>query len=136
MVTPDLNGTHTTPCLSNLNLVEPKTNNDVKIGISKELLCFVYKSTDHLIKDYNFHDKQSQEPKLKTVVNSGPRVDKLVWDNTERVNHQKFSKYPHLRKNFVPSGVLTRTGLITHVKQNEKRAVHTVSTARPVSTVA
>ncbi|GJZ85840.1 hypothetical protein Tco_0651179 [Tanacetum coccineum] len=38
MVTPDLNGTHTTPCLSNLNLVEPKTNNDVKIGISKELL--------------------------------------------------------------------------------------------------
>ncbi|GJS29676.1 hypothetical protein Tco_0490296 [Tanacetum coccineum] len=77
----------------------------------------------------------SQEPKLKTVVNTGPRVDKPVWDNTKRVNHQKISKYPHLRKTFVPSGVLTRTGLITPVKQNEKRAVHTVSTARPVSTV-
>ncbi|GJR53365.1 ribonuclease H-like domain-containing protein [Tanacetum coccineum] len=77
----------------------------------------------------------SQEPKLKTMVNTGPRVDKPVWDNTKRVNHQNFSKYPHLRKTFVPSGVLTRTGLITPVKQNEKRAVHTVSTARPVSTV-
>ncbi|GKF39012.1 hypothetical protein Tco_0119073, partial [Tanacetum coccineum] len=31
--------------------------------------------------------------------------------------------------------VLTRTSLITLVKQNKKRAVHKVSTARPVSTV-
>ncbi|GJV52684.1 hypothetical protein Tco_1448425 [Tanacetum coccineum] len=31
-------------------------------------------------------------------------------------------------------GVLTRTGLITPVNQNEKRAVHKVSIARPVST--
>ncbi|GJY38348.1 hypothetical protein Tco_0424712 [Tanacetum coccineum] len=68
------------------------------------------------------------------MVNTGPRVDKPVWDNTKRVNHQKISKYPHLRKTFVPSGVLTRTGLITPVKQNKKRAVHTVSTARLVST--
>ncbi|GJY57806.1 putative ribonuclease H-like domain-containing protein [Tanacetum coccineum] len=75
----------------------------------------------------------SQEPKLKTMVNTGPRVDKPVWDNTKSVNHQKISKYPHLRKTFIPSRVLTRTGLITPVKQNEKRAVHKVSTARPVS---
>ncbi|GJT05897.1 hypothetical protein Tco_0840359 [Tanacetum coccineum] len=68
------------------------------------------------------------------MVNIGLRVDKPVWDNTKRVNHQKISKYPYLRNTFVPSGVLTRTGLITPVKQNEKRAVHTVSTARPVST--
>ncbi|GJS04270.1 putative ribonuclease H-like domain-containing protein [Tanacetum coccineum] len=79
----------------------------------------------------------SQEPKLKTVVNTGPRVDKPVWDNTKRVNHQKFSKYPHLRKTFVPSGVLTRTGLITPVKQNEKRQFHKTTlypAKRPVST--
>ncbi|GJT04545.1 hypothetical protein Tco_0839007 [Tanacetum coccineum] len=55
--------------------------------------------------DCNFHNKQSQEPKLKTMVNTGPRV-----------------------------GVLTRTGLITPVKKNEKRAVHKVGTARSVST--
>ncbi|GJY45940.1 ribonuclease H-like domain-containing protein [Tanacetum coccineum] len=111
-----------------------QTSQKQGIGFKKIKACFVCKSTDHLIKDCNFHDKQSQEPKLKTVVNTGPRVDKPVWDNTKRVNHQIFSKYPHLRKTFVPSGVLTRTGLITPVKQNEKRAVHKVSTARPVST--
>ncbi|GJX53922.1 hypothetical protein Tco_0282291 [Tanacetum coccineum] len=54
--------------------------------------------------------KQSQEPKMKSVVNTGPKVDKPIWDNTKRVNHQKISKYPHLRKTFVPTGVLTRTG--------------------------
>ncbi|GJV35639.1 hypothetical protein Tco_1408116 [Tanacetum coccineum] len=111
-----------------------QTSQKQGIGFKKIKACFVCKSTDHLIKDCNFHDKQSQEPKMKTVVNTGPRVDKPVWDNTKRVNHQKISKYPHLRKTFVPTGVLTRTGLITHVKQNEKRAVHKVSTARPVST--
>ncbi|GKE90787.1 hypothetical protein Tco_1571882 [Tanacetum coccineum] len=86
--------------------------------------------------DFQVHRK-SQEPKLKIVVNTGQREGKPVWDNAKRVNHQKISnklKYPHLRKTFVPSGVLTRTRLITLVKQNKKRAVHKVSTARPVST--
>ncbi|GJU77158.1 ribonuclease H-like domain-containing protein [Tanacetum coccineum] len=86
-----------------------QTSQKQGIGFKKIKACFVCKSTDHLIKDYNFHDKQSQESKLKTMVNTGPRT-------------------------FVPSGVLTITGLITPVKQNKKRAVHTVGTARPVST--
>ncbi|GJY34531.1 ribonuclease H-like domain-containing protein [Tanacetum coccineum] len=55
-----------------------------RIGFKKIKACFVYKSTNHLIKDYNFHDKKSQEPKLKNVVNTGPRVNKLVWDNSKR----------------------------------------------------
>ncbi|GKA32667.1 ribonuclease H-like domain-containing protein [Tanacetum coccineum] len=91
-----------------------------------------------IIEDWNSDDEddvsESQEPKLKIMVNTGPRVDKPVWDNTKRVNHQKISKYPHLRKTFVPSRVLTITCLITPVKQDEKRAVHTISTARLVST--
>ncbi|GJU28309.1 putative ribonuclease H-like domain-containing protein [Tanacetum coccineum] len=33
------------------------------IGFWKVKACFVCKSTDHLIKDCNFHDKKSQEPK-------------------------------------------------------------------------
>ncbi|GKE12376.1 hypothetical protein Tco_1415927, partial [Tanacetum coccineum] len=78
------------------------------IGFKKIKACFVCKITNHLIKDCNFHDKQSQEPKLKTVINIGPRVDKPVWDNAKRS--------------------------ITPVMQNEKRAVHAVSTARLVST--
>ncbi|GJX17909.1 hypothetical protein Tco_0218741 [Tanacetum coccineum] len=114
-----------------------QTSQKQGIGFKKIKACFVCKSTDHLIKDCNFHDKKSQEPKLKNVVNTGPRVNKPVWDNAKRVNHQKISnklKYPHLRKTFVPTGVLTRTCLITPVKQNKKRAVQKVSTARPVST--
>ncbi|GJQ98132.1 hypothetical protein Tco_0009271, partial [Tanacetum coccineum] len=97
--------------------------------------CFVCKSTDHLIKDCNFHDKKSQEPKLKNVVNTGQKEGKLVWDNTKRVNHQNFSKYPHLSKNFVPSGVLTRTGLprpSVSTARHVCTARPSVSTARPV----
>ncbi|GJT76013.1 reverse transcriptase domain-containing protein [Tanacetum coccineum] len=107
------------------------------IGFKKIKACFVCKSTDHLIKDCDFYAKKSPEPKLKTMVNTGQRVVKPVWDNAKRVNHQKISnklKYPQARRTFVPSGVLTRTGLVNPVRPNGKRAVHTVSTARPIST--
>ncbi|GJX93713.1 ribonuclease H-like domain-containing protein [Tanacetum coccineum] len=107
------------------------------IGFKKIKACFVCKSSDHLIKDCDFYAKKSPEPKVKTVVNTGKRVVKPVWDNAKRVNQQKISnnlKYPQARRTFVPSGVLTRTGLVNPVRPNGKRAVHTVSTARPVST--
>ncbi|GJV95974.1 hypothetical protein Tco_1547551 [Tanacetum coccineum] len=45
-----------------------QTSQKQGIGFKKIKACFVCKSTDHLIKDCNFHDKQSQEPKMKTVV--------------------------------------------------------------------
>ncbi|GJY51103.1 putative ribonuclease H-like domain-containing protein [Tanacetum coccineum] len=90
-----------------------------------------------IIEDWNSDDeddvsaiKISPEPKLKTVVNTGQRVIKLVWDNAKRVNQQKFSnnlKYAQTRRTFVPSGVLTRTGLVNPVRPNGKRAVNTVS---------
>ncbi|GJV84487.1 hypothetical protein Tco_1524385 [Tanacetum coccineum] len=79
----------------------------------------------------------SPEPKLKIVVNTGQRVVKPVWDHAKRVNHQKNSnklKYPQAKRTFVPSGVLTRTGLVNPVRTNGKRAVHIVSAARPIST--
>ncbi|GKD82248.1 putative ribonuclease H-like domain-containing protein [Tanacetum coccineum] len=53
------------------------------IGFRKVKACFVCKSTDYLIKDCNFHDNKSQEPKLKNVVNTGQREGKPVWDNTK-----------------------------------------------------
>ncbi|GJS56903.1 retrovirus-related pol polyprotein from transposon TNT 1-94 [Tanacetum coccineum] len=82
------------------------------IGFKKIKACFVCKSTDHLIKDCDFYDKKSPEPKLKTVGNTGQRVIKPLWDNANRVNQQNISnklKYPQARRTFVPSGVLTRT---------------------------
>ncbi|GKA75949.1 hypothetical protein Tco_0782327 [Tanacetum coccineum] len=74
---------------------------------------------------------------MKTVVNTGQRVVKPVWDNAKMVNQQKISnnfKYPQARRTFVPSGVLIRTGLVNPVRPNGKRVVHTVSTVRPIST--
>ncbi|GJS52065.1 putative ribonuclease H-like domain-containing protein [Tanacetum coccineum] len=114
-----------------------QTSQKEGIGFKKIKACFVCKSTDHLIKDCDFYAKKSPEPKLKTVANTGQRVVKPVWDNAKRVNHQKISnKYPQARRTFVPSGVLTRTGLVNPVRPNGKRAVHTVSTARPISTAS
>ncbi|GJX31353.1 hypothetical protein Tco_0241208 [Tanacetum coccineum] len=94
--------------------------------------------------DCNFHDKKSQEPKLKNVVHTGQREGKPVWDNTKRINHQNFSKYPHLSKTFVPSGVLTRTGLhrpsvstarpVCTARPSISTARPSISTARPVCT--
>ncbi|GJX15020.1 hypothetical protein Tco_0206778 [Tanacetum coccineum] len=109
-----------------------------RIGFRKVKACYVCKSTDHLIKDCNFHDKKSQEPKLKNMANTGQREGKPVWDNTKRVNHQNFSKYPYLSKTFVPSGVLTRTGLhrpcVSTARPSVSTASPSISTARPVCT--
>ncbi|GJW10971.1 hypothetical protein Tco_1576798 [Tanacetum coccineum] len=61
-----------------------QTSKKQGIGFKKVKACFVCKSTDHLIKDCNFLDKKSQEPKLKNVVNTGQREGKPIWDNTKR----------------------------------------------------
>ncbi|GJU49485.1 hypothetical protein Tco_1219040 [Tanacetum coccineum] len=57
------------------------------IGFKKIKACFVCKSTDYFINDCDFYAKKSPEPKLETMVNTGQRVVKPVWDNAKRVNH-------------------------------------------------
>ncbi|GJR49613.1 hypothetical protein Tco_1400134 [Tanacetum coccineum] len=42
-----------------------QTSKKAGIGFKKIKACFVCKSTDHLIKDCDFYDKKSPEPKLK-----------------------------------------------------------------------
>ncbi|GJU67068.1 putative ribonuclease H-like domain-containing protein [Tanacetum coccineum] len=92
--------------------------------VHKIKACFVCKSTDHLIKDCDFY--KSPEPRVKNVVNTRERVVKLVWDYGKRVNHQNFSKnlkYPHAKRTFNPSAILTRAGLVNTNRSN-------ISTAR------
>ncbi|GJX04749.1 reverse transcriptase domain-containing protein [Tanacetum coccineum] len=101
------------------------------VGFRKVKACFVCISTEHLIKDCNFHDKKSQESNLKNVVNTGKWESKLVCDNTKRVKHPNFSKYPHLSETFVPAGVSSRTGL----HRPSINTVRSVYTARPISTI-
>ncbi|GJV43843.1 putative ribonuclease H-like domain-containing protein [Tanacetum coccineum] len=103
--------------------------------VHKIKACFVCKSTDHLIKDCDFY--KSPEPRVKNVVNTGERVVKPVWDYGKRVNHQNFSnnlKYPHAKRTFNPSAILTRIGLANTDRSNVSTA-RSINTVRPVYTV-
>ncbi|GJY99355.1 retrovirus-related pol polyprotein from transposon TNT 1-94 [Tanacetum coccineum] len=73
--------------------------------VHKIKACFVCKSTGHLIKECYFYDQKSPEPR----------------------------KYPHVKRTFNPSAVLTRAGLVNTVKSNVSTA-RSISTVRPVST--
>nr|GEU83028.1 retrovirus-related Pol polyprotein from transposon TNT 1-94 [Tanacetum cinerariifolium] len=69
---------------------------------------------------------------------TGQREVRPVWNNARRVNHQNFSKmtHPHLKRNFVPTAVATKSGqvLVNAAKQNSAASTNT---ARPkVNTAA
>ncbi|GKA11312.1 hypothetical protein Tco_0690745 [Tanacetum coccineum] len=134
----------TTETLGNTNdknAEKPKSMNEKVMSKSKinrdEVIIEDWTSDDeddvtgHLIKDCDFYDQKSPEPKVKNVVNTGKRVVTPVWDYGKRVNHQNFSKnltYSHLKRTFNQSAVLTRAGLVNTVRSN-------VSTARSISIV-
>ncbi|GJV63987.1 ribonuclease H-like domain-containing protein [Tanacetum coccineum] len=70
-------------------------------GFTKKA-CFVYGSHNHLIKDYDFHEKRM--PKESVLgKGTGHREVRPIWNNTQRINHQN---------KFVPTAVLTRSGRI------------------------
>nr|GEY94674.1 hypothetical protein [Tanacetum cinerariifolium] len=65
-------------------------------------------------------------------------VEKLVWNNARRVNHQNSQRlsHPHSKRNFVPKAVLTNSGLKTlnTARHPSSRAALSVNTARPINT--
>ncbi|GJT65252.1 retrovirus-related pol polyprotein from transposon TNT 1-94 [Tanacetum coccineum] len=99
-------------------------------------LCFVCYSPNHLIKDCNLHErtfKQTQTHKPKGT--QGSRDTRPVWNNIQRVNHSNFSgnsRYPHQRRSFIPSAVLTREGLKSTARPKLTRTVPSKSTANVV----
>ncbi|GKA55912.1 putative ribonuclease H-like domain-containing protein [Tanacetum coccineum] len=96
-------------------------------------LCYVCYSPNHLIKDCNLHErtfKQTQTHKPKGT--QGSRDTRPVWNNIQRVNHSNFSgnsRYPHQRRSFIPSAVLTREGLKSTARPKLTRTVPSKSTA-------
>ncbi|GJT71216.1 putative ribonuclease H-like domain-containing protein [Tanacetum coccineum] len=72
--------------------------------------CFVCGSLNHLIRDCDFHEKRMAR---KAVLNNG-------WNNVHRVNKQN---------QFIPSAVLTRTGIIP-VSTARASSTNNFSTAR------
>ncbi|GJU30543.1 ribonuclease H-like domain-containing protein [Tanacetum coccineum] len=103
------------------NMVSQRLGSDYKM-LNKA--CFVCGSFNHLIKDCDFYKKKM--------------VQKPVWNNVMRVNHQNSARmtHPHPKRNFVPTAVLTRSGQvpINTANQNFRRAAISVNTARPVNT--
>ncbi|GJU87199.1 ribonuclease H-like domain-containing protein [Tanacetum coccineum] len=89
-----------------------------KLGNGFEFIkkaCFVHRSFNHLIKDYDFHDNKMVE---KPVLNNkgrvtGQREIRPVWNNAQRVNHQNKLTHPHPKRNFVPTAVATKVNNVT-----------------------
>ncbi|GKB92240.1 hypothetical protein Tco_0964512 [Tanacetum coccineum] len=114
-----------------------------KLGNGFEFIkkaCFVCGSFNHLIKDCDFHDKKMVE---KPVLNNkgrvtGQREIRPVWNNAQRVNHQNKFTHPHPKRNFVPTAVVTKSRQVpvNTAKQSSPRATISISTAKPVNTVA
>nr|GEV99108.1 hypothetical protein [Tanacetum cinerariifolium] len=79
--------------------------------------CFVCKILNYLIKDCDYYEKQM--------------VQKPVWNNAMRVNHQNSVRmtHPNSNRNVVPTAVLTRSRLVS------LNAARPVLTAVPQSTV-
>ncbi|GJR89780.1 hypothetical protein Tco_0213791 [Tanacetum coccineum] len=89
----------------------------IKQGSNFEMInkaCYVCESFDHLQYDCNNHQRQFNNKKMV----------KPVWNYTQRVNHQNFSRmtHPSPKRNMVPKAVLMRSGLVS------------LTTARPVNT--
>ncbi|GJW26984.1 ribonuclease H-like domain-containing protein [Tanacetum coccineum] len=97
-------------------------------GFTKKA-CFVCGSYNHLIKDYDFHEKRmANKSVLKDMGKvTGHREVRPVWNNTQRINHQN---------KFVPSAVLTRSGRVpvSAAKQSSFRAAASTGAVKQVNT--
>ncbi|GKE38343.1 hypothetical protein Tco_1461748 [Tanacetum coccineum] len=83
------------------------------------------------------NNKQAKYPR-KTVKVLEKMVEKPVWNNARRVNHQNSKRisHPHPKVNFVPKAVLMKSGLKTlnTTRQNFSKSAVSVNTTRPINT--
>ncbi|GJR82024.1 putative ribonuclease H-like domain-containing protein [Tanacetum coccineum] len=121
--------------LSNAKVKFVKSNEHVKSSresVKKKLgsnfkfqnkACYVCGSFNHLIKDCDYYEKKM--------------VEKPVWNNAKRVNHQNSQRitHPHLKRNFVPRAVLMKSGFKTlnTARQSSSRAAVSVNTVKPIN---
>ncbi|GJQ97683.1 ribonuclease H-like domain-containing protein [Tanacetum coccineum] len=92
--------------------------------------CYVCGSFDHLQYECDNHQRQFNNKKMV----------KPVWNYTQRVNHQNFSRITHLgpKRNMVPKAVLMRFGLVLLftarlVKTAQPKII--VNSARPMTNI-
>ncbi|GJZ20890.1 hypothetical protein Tco_0557929 [Tanacetum coccineum] len=84
--------------------------------------------------DISFVDDEDDVSEVQTVSpvkTNETQIVKTRVDKIGQTSQKQGIRFKKIKACFVCKRVLTRTSLITPVKKNEKRAVHTVSTARP-----
>ncbi|GJZ52615.1 putative ribonuclease H-like domain-containing protein [Tanacetum coccineum] len=88
--------------------------------------CYVCGSSDHLQYDCDNHQRQFNNKKMV----------KPVWNYTQRVNQQNFSRitHPSPKRNMVPKAVLMKSGLVNTARQKFSKTTVSVNTARQVNT--
>ncbi|GJT23947.1 hypothetical protein Tco_0893884 [Tanacetum coccineum] len=104
-----------------------------RLGSNFEMInkaCYVCGSFDHLQYDCNNHQREFNNKKMV----------KPVWNYSQRVNHQNFSRmtHPSPKRNMVPKAVLMRSGLVsltTARPVNTAQPKTTVNSARPMTNV-
>ncbi|GKD42597.1 putative ribonuclease H-like domain-containing protein [Tanacetum coccineum] len=104
-----------------------------RLGSNFEMInkvCYVYGSFDHLQYDCDYHQRQFNNKKMV----------KPVWNYTQRVNHQNFSRmtHPSPKRNMVPKVVLMRSDLVSLTTTrpiNTAQPKTTVNNARPMTNV-
>ncbi|GKB54371.1 retrovirus-related pol polyprotein from transposon TNT 1-94 [Tanacetum coccineum] len=102
-------------------------------------------------KQAKYSRKNSQSPRDCDFYEK-KMVEKPVWNNTRRVNHQNSQRitHPHPKRNFVPSAVLMKSGFrtlntarqtslrtavsVNTARQNSSKAAVSVNTARQINT--
>ncbi|GJS97613.1 putative ribonuclease H-like domain-containing protein [Tanacetum coccineum] len=122
-------------------IIESKTT-ELNTDTSKSKISETVGKTNevNIEKPKSVHESVVPKPKInrdKVIIedwNSDDEDDVYAIKTVSPVKNNE-TQMPQARRTFVPSGVLTRTGLVNLVRPNGKRAVHIVSTARPISTV-
>ncbi|GJX33982.1 ribonuclease H-like domain-containing protein [Tanacetum coccineum] len=95
-----------------------------------------------IIEDWNSDDEDdvSEVNTVNLVKTNETQTVKTQVDKIGQISQKKRIGFKKIkacfvsRRTFVPSGVLTRTGLVNLVRPNGKRTIHNVSTAKPIST--
>ncbi|GKA39025.1 putative ribonuclease H-like domain-containing protein [Tanacetum coccineum] len=118
--------------------VTSNTNNDEETDVQKVkkklLLNSENSETSFENRSPNSQNSVGQESRIKGTgeQKGGSRETRPVWNNIQRVNHSNFSRnsrYPHQRRSFIPSAVLTRDGLISTARPTMTQTVPSKSTA-------
>ncbi|GKE45558.1 ribonuclease H-like domain-containing protein, partial [Tanacetum coccineum] len=95
-----------------------------RLGSNFEMInkaCYVCGSFDHLQNNCDYHQRQFNNKKIV----------KPVWNYTQRLNHQNFSRmtHPNPKRKMVPKAVLMRSGLVSLT------TARLVNTTQPRTTV-